>query len=134
MTVGALRPKGDDHLRPVAPEAPHDVAQESVANRLDLLDFLQGAVRVVEGFQERDAQLRSRVAKLEFAHVGQLAEVAGRSAVPESGAAARHRDQADHRPFGAVARDRRGAPEAFVIGVGHHDHQTLPLTSHCVQV
>src|SRR5207245_1584044 len=83
MTVGAFGPKGHDHLRPMAAKAAHQVAQEPFLDPLDLFDFLQRAIRVVEYFQEGDAQLTGSVAKLELAHIGQLAEVAGRSPVPE---------------------------------------------------
>src|SRR5437762_2395731 len=134
MTVGAFGPKGNDHLGPVATKTAHEFAQEPFLDRLDLFDFLQRAIRVVEYFQVRDAQLTGSVAKLELAHVGQLAEVAGRSPVPEPGAAAGHGNQAYGRPLGAVTCDRRGAAKALVVGVWHHDHQTLPFTSHSEQV
>ena len=62
MTVRALRPKGDDHLRPVAAKAAHDVTQKAFPDGLDLLNFFQRPVRVVEGFQEGDAQLAGGVA------------------------------------------------------------------------
>src|SRR5207253_8802782 len=112
MTVGAFGPKGHDHLRPMAAKAAHQVAQEPFLDPLDLFDFLQRAIRVVEYFQEGDAQLTGSVAKLELAHIGQLAEVAGRSPVPEPGAAARHGDRADPCPRRAVASERRGAANA----------------------
>ena len=130
MTVGALRPKGDDDLRPVAAETAHDVAQEALPDSLDFLDFFQRPVRVVEGFQERDAQFARSVAELKLPDVRQGAEVARRPAIPEPGAAARHGDQADGRPLGAIARDRRGAPETLVVRVRHHDHQALAVAAH----
>ena len=57
MTVGALRSEGHDHLRPVAAKAAHDVAQEALPHRLDFLDAFERPVRVVEDFEEVDAQL-----------------------------------------------------------------------------
>jgi hypothetical protein len=118
----------------MAAQAAHDVPKESVPYRLNLLDLLQRPVRVVERLQELDAQLSGGVAKLDLADVGQLAEVAGRATIPESGAAARHRDQADGRPLGTVSRDRRGAPKTLVVGVWHDDHQALAVTRHSEQV
>ena len=50
MTVGALRPKRNDHLRPVAAKHADDVAQEPRPDCLDFLDFLECAIRVVKDF------------------------------------------------------------------------------------
>src|SRR5438132_3342927 len=127
MTVGALWPEGDDDLRSVAAEAAHHVAEEAFPDRLDLLNFFQRPIRVVEGIEEGDAQLARGVAQLELADVRQAPELARPPATPESGPAARHGDQADGRPLGAVACDRRGASETLVIRVGHHDHQALAV-------
>ena len=134
MTVGAFGPEGHDHLGPVATKRTHEVAEESFLDRLDVFDFLQRAIRVIECFQERDAELAGSVAKFELADVSQLAEVAGGPPIPESGAATRHGSQDHRRALGAVPCDRRGAAKALVVGVWHHDHQTLPFTSHSEQV
>src|SRR2546423_3172544 len=134
MTVSAFGPEGHDHLGPVAAKRANEVAEESVLDRLDLFDFLQRAIRIVECFQEGDAELAGRSAKFELADVRQLAEVAGCPPIPESGAAASQGNQVNRRSLGAVTRDGRGAAKALVVGVWHHDHQTLPFTLHSEHV
>jgi hypothetical protein len=130
MTVSAFRPKRDDHLRPVASKLADDVAQEPPANSLDFFDSFERTIRVIEDLQEADPELGSGVAKLKSPNVGQRAEIAGGSTIPEPGTATRHGDQADGRALGTVARDRRRAAEALVVGMRHHHQQPLAVTLH----
>ena len=130
MPVGAFRPEGDHHLRPLAAQHAHDVAQEALANRLDFFDSLERAIRVIKDFKKVNAELGGGVAEFERANVGQRAKIAGRPTIPEPGATSRHGDQADGRPLGAVARDGGGASETLVVRVRHHHHQALAVTLH----
>src|ERR1700726_2839697 len=133
MTVRALWSEGHHHLRTVAAQTAHDVALEAVLDRLDFLNAFQRSIRIVEDFQEGDPQLGGGVAKFDLPNVRQAAKVTGLPSVPEPGGAARHRHQADRRTLRAVARDGRGAPEAFVVRVRYHDHQALAVTTHSEQ-
>ena len=134
MSIGALRAEADDHLGPVEAKATHDVADEAVSYRLDLLDLLQPTVRVVEHFQEANAELSRGVAQLELPNITQSTEISCRAPVPEPSAAAGHREERDVRTFGSVTGDRGGATETLVVGMWHHYHQSLAVTRHREQV
>src|SRR5437879_656983 len=130
MTIGAFRPKRNNHLGAVAAKHADDVAQESRANRVDFFDSFERAIRVVENFEKAHPELRGGLAELETANLGELAKLAGHPAVPEPGATPGHGDQADSCALRAIAGDGRGAPEALVVGVRHHHHQALAVTFH----
>jgi len=134
MSVGSFRPKAHDHLRTMKAKAAHDVTNATLSNRVDLLDLLQPAVRVIEHFQEADAEVGGGVAKLQLPNITQPAKVAGAAPIPQPGAASGHGDQRDTGAFGGIPGDSGGAAEAFVVGMRHHHHQALAVARHREQV